>query len=286
MATAPSDFGFPPLRRFSDRGIWDAFYWAPWQERSGVTSLLEAYDAERPAMERAGLARQCVHLHIGAGTARPELESGIRENPGAIRALLEQRSDRLLGVARLNADDVPRSLAAIEKWIAQGPMVGVCFVRGQVTCDHPNYDPLVRRLAELNALIFELNWYNILEGDGPGISTPAKLAQLAARHPDITFVSAHAGGEWEKGIRAVRAHPNILVETSGFDPTAGFIEMAVRELGARRIVFGSHLPGRSMGTEFGKILGAAIGDKDKELILHENLRRLLGPILRQKGWAG
>ncbi len=285
MSSSSQEFGFSALSRFAARGIWDSFYWAPWQERAGP-SLLESYDAERGLMERAGLVRSCIHLHVGAGTARPEFEDRIRGNPAEIRSLLGQRSDRLLGIARLNGDDVPRALDIIEQWIARGPMVGVCFVAGKLSCDHPNYDPLVRRLAELGALIVQLNWYNILQGEGPGVSTPAKLAVLAARHPGVTFISGHAGGEWEKGIRAVRAQPNILVETSGFDPTTGFVDMAVKELGAHRVVFGSHLPGRGLGTEFAKVLGAAISDADKELIFCDNLRHQLGPILRRKGLPG
>ena len=72
------------------------------------------------------------------------------------------------------------------------------------------------------------------------------------------------------------------METSGFDATAGFIEMAVRELGAERVVFGSHLPSRSLGTELGKILGAEISERDKRRILGQNFRDLLAPILASK----
>ena len=81
--------------------------------------------------------------------------------------------------------------------------------------------------------------------------------------------------EWQRGIRAVQNSPNILVETSGFDASAGFIEMAVRELGARRIVFGSHLPSRSLGTELSKVIAANIPETDKRLILGENFRKLI-----------
>jgi predicted TIM-barrel fold metal-dependent hydrolase len=114
----------------------------------------------------------------------------------------------------------------------------------------------------------------------PGASTPAELAEVARRFPGQKFLCAHAGGEWQRGIRAVRGSQNILVETSGFDATAGFIEMAVRELGAERIVFGSHLPSRSLGTELGKIVGADISENAKRLILGENYRALLQPMLK------
>lgn len=151
-----------------------------------------------------------------------------------------------------------------------------------MTCTHPNFNPLVERIAQLHGVIVQHTWFKTGGKQGPGESTPSELAELSARYPDQKFVCAHAGGEWERGIRAVRNSPNILVETSGFDATAGFIEMAVRHLGAERIIFGSHLPSRSLGTELGKIIGADISERDKKLILGENFRNLLRPILKIK----
>ncbi len=55
--------------------------------------------------------------------------------------------------------------------------------------------------------------------------------------------------------------------------------MAVRELGAERIVFGSHLPSRSLGTELSKVTAAEITESDRRLILGENYRKLLKPVL-------
>jgi uncharacterized protein len=67
--------------------------------------------------------------------------------------------------------------------------------------------------------------------------------------------------------------------------TSGFVEMAVRELGAGRIVFGSDVAGRSFASQLAKVTGAAIPESAKRLILRENLRGLLGPILKVKGLA-
>jgi len=55
----------------------------------------------------------------------------------------------------------------------------------------------------------------------------------------------------------------------------------VRELGSERIVFGSHLPSRSLGTELGKVLGADVSQDQRHAILGENYRRLLQPILQK-----
>ena len=159
-------------------------------------------------------------------------------------------------------------------------MRGVYFPGGgpaALTCTHRNFDPLIERIADLNGVIMQHTWFITGGKKSTGMSTPSELAVLAKRFPQQKFICAHSGGEWERGIRAVRDSENILVETSGFDPTAGFIEMAVRELGADRVIFGSHLPSRSLGTELCKVTAAQISEADKRLILGTNFRQLLTP---------
>ena len=59
--------------------------------------------------------------------------------------------------------------------------------------------------------------------------------------------------------------------------------MAVKELGADRVIYGSDIPGRSFGSQLAKVMGARISDNDKELVLAGNLKRILKPILEMKG---
>jgi predicted TIM-barrel fold metal-dependent hydrolase len=273
----PEHFGLPPLQQLQRDEIWDS-YLTPADSDPDGRRLLAGIERTLPALDKGAIQKACVFLHVGLATADGATEARLRSHPGDILRPLQRWPDRLLGLARLNANDIRGSLDAIDRWLGNGPMVGVYFAgghRGSLACNHPNFDPLVRRIALVGGLIMQHTWFKTGGKDSPGGSTPAELAELAERFPEVPFICAHAGGEWEQGIRAVRRFPNILVETSGFDPTAGFIEMAVRELGAERIIFGSHLPSRSLGTELGKIYGAAIDDHQRRLILGENLRRLL-----------
>jgi len=186
---------------------------------------------------------------------------------------------------QLNANKIRDSLDGLNRWLRDGPMRGVYFPgggSGALTCTHRNFNPLVERIGELGGAIMQHTWFKTGGKQSPGESTPSELAELALRFPEQKFICAHTGGEWERGIRAIRDSPNVYAETSGFDATAGFIEMAVRELGAERIIFGSHLPSRSLGTELSKVVGAKISDSDKRLILGENFRELLQPNLRDK----
>src|SRR5262245_48289860 len=108
------------------------------------------------------------------------------------------------------------------------------------------------------------------------------LVELAGRHPGVPLICGHTGGNWERGIRVVRPFEQISIDLAGSDPRSGYAEMAVRELGAGRVMYGSDVGGRSFASQLGKVLGADIPDDARRLILGENLRRMLGPILRAK----
>jgi hypothetical protein len=111
------------------------------------------------------------------------------------------------------------------------------------------------------------------------------VVELARRHPEAQIICGHTGGNWELGIRTIRDTKNVYAGIAGSDPTSGFVEMAVRELGAERVIYGSDVGGRTFASQIAKVRGAEISDADKELILGGNLRRLLQPSLRAKGLA-
>jgi len=265
--------------------IWDS-YFTPAHSHpgsDGSSRLIAEIERALPAIGAGQFEKLCYFPHVGIGTTTDrDYEHLVASTPDLVLKPLQRWPELLLGMIQLNPNQVPASLDALNRWLRDGPMLGVYFPGsgpGSLTCTHRNFDPLVERIADLNGVIMQHTWFKTGGKQGAGESTPAELAVLAARYPEQKFLCAHAGGEWQRGIRAVQDSPNILVETSGFDAAAGFIEMAVRELGPRRIVFGSHLPSRSLGTELGKVLGAGITDNDRRLILGGNYRELLRPIL-------
>ena len=109
------------------------------------------------------------------------------------------------------------------------------------------------------------------------------MVELAKRHPKANIICGHTGGNWELGIRIIRSTKNVYADLAGSDPTAGYTEMAVRELGAERVIYGSDVGGRSFASQVAKVIGAEISDADKKLILGGNMRRLLQPVLQAKG---
>ena len=130
----------------------------------------------------------------------------------AIRAF----PDRAFGFVYLNPKHTQASLDELNRCVRDGPMVGVKLWVAQ-HCNAPELDPLVARAAELKALILQHTWIKIT-GNLPGESTPMELAELAARHPQATFLCGHTGGDWEVGVRAIRPLENIFSDLCGGDP--------------------------------------------------------------------
>jgi|TARA_B110000305_G_scaffold241572_1_gene316272 predicted TIM-barrel fold metal-dependent hydrolase len=274
-------YGLPSRKELKDFRIWDSYFTPSFGHpgADGSSALFADIERSMHAIELGCFERLCYFAHVGLGTTTDAaFETLVKVKPETVSIPLERWPDLLLSMIQLNANDVPASLDALNRWLRDGPMRGVYFAGGgpgALTCTHPNFHPLVERIGELGGVIMQHTWFKTGGKQGPGESTPGELAALAAKFPEQEFLCAHAGGEWEQGIRAVRESPNILIETSGFDATAGFIEMGVRELGAERVVFGSHLPSRSLGTELSKVTAAEIPEEAKKLILGGNYRRLL-----------
>lgn len=210
----------------------------------------------------------------------PEPAEFRRQNDQVLK-VLERWPDRLLGFTYVNASYPDESLAEIQRCIHDGPMVGIKLWVGR-RCNTEDIDPIIRRCGELNALVFQHTYLKIT-GNLPGESTPQDLAEVAARHPQVPLICGHTGADWTLGIRTVREFPNISVGISGSDPAAGFVEMAVRELGAERVIYGSDIGGRSFASQLAKVYGADITDAQRIAILGGNLRRMLKPIMDSKG---
>ncbi len=229
--------------------------------------------------DRMGVERQ-VFFMGWPWSQDPTPEEFRKQNDQVLQAISHWH-DRAFGFAYLNGRYPTESLAELERCVTDGPMVGVKLWIS-FKCSDRKIDPIIARCGELKAAIYQHTWLKV-QGNRPGESTPADLAILARRHPDVPIICGHTGGDWTRGIRAVRAEKNVSIGIGGSEPTAGFVEMAVRELGAERVIYGSDIGGRSYASQLAKVQGADIPEADKKLILGLNLKRMLTPILNLKG---
>lgn len=229
--------------------------------------------------DRVGIERLVVFLSSLA-SRDPSPDEFRRQNDDVLEAISHWHH-RAFSLAYVNPNHLDESLKEIDRVVRDGPMVGIKLWVAR-RCGDEQIDPIIRRAAELKAIIYQHTWIKA-GGNLPGESTPRDLALLAKRHPTVPLICGHTGGNWELGLREIRDLPNVSVETGGSDPTAGMIEAAVRDVGAERVLYGSDVGGRSFATQLGKVVGAAIPDATKRLILGGNLQRMLAPILAAKG---
>jgi uncharacterized protein len=249
---------------------------------------LSGVDGDTPDLRMANLMRfadrmgiERVVIFMGFPWSNDPSPDDFRAQNDQVLQALSHWHDRAFGFAYVNPKHTDASLAEIDRCIRNGPLIGIKLWVA-MHCSDPSIDPLIARCAELKAAVFQHTWHKV-NGNLPGESTAEDMAAIAARHPTTPLICGHTGGDWELGIRATRAHANVSIDLGGSDPTAGMVEMAVRELGPERIIYGSDAGGRSFASQLAKVRSAAIPEDAKSLILGGNLKRMLLPILRNKG---
>jgi predicted TIM-barrel fold metal-dependent hydrolase len=121
----------------------------------------------------------------------------------------------------------------------------------------------------------------LLAGGYPGFSHPSQIGDLARQFPDVTIIATHGGQINISGLlladagRMLRAHPNVLMETSGIY-REDFIEDTVGEIGAERVLFGSNAPYMDQEFESLRIRLAHLNSETKAALGHANARRIFG----------
>ncbi len=145
--------------------------------------------------DRMGIERLCVFM--GMNWSYDPSPDDMRKQNDEVLAALERWHHRAFGFVYLNPNHVEASLAELDRCVRDGPMVGVKLWVAR-HCNAPELDPIVKRAGELKAPVLQHTYLKIT-GNLPGESTPSELAELARRHPDVAFIAAHTGADWEVG---------------------------------------------------------------------------------------
>ena len=229
--------------------------------------------------DRMGVERIC--LYMGFPFLTDPTPKELRQQNDQVLQALAHYHDKAFGFVYASGKYPDESVREIDRCVKNGPMVGVKLWVARRAAEK-DLDAIVARATELKAPILQHTWLKTT-GNLMGESTPQDLVELAKRHPKATLICGHSGGDWQLGLRAIRETTSLYTETGGSDPTSGFVEFAVKELGADRVLYGSDAGGRSFASQLAKVQGADVDDNAKKKILGENLKRLLAPILKDKG---
>jgi uncharacterized protein len=229
--------------------------------------------------DRIGVDRVC--LFMGYPFVYDPTPEQLRQQNDQVLEALAHSHSRAFGFVYLNPNHLDASLQELDRCVRDGPMTGIKLWVAK-RANAVEVDRIIERASALKAVIFQHTWFKV-GGNLPGESTPADVVALARRHPNVSIICGHTGGDWELGVREVREQKNVYLDLAGSDPTAGFVEMAVREAGADRVIYGSDAGGRSFASQMAKVLDAGISDQARRKIFSGNLKRLMTPILEAKG---
>ncbi len=224
------------------------------------------------SMDRAGIDKSLIWL-------KPPYDRNIESENEAIYKAVQRHPERFLGFGWTNPRlGHERALAAVERCLDDYDFHGVKFNGAQddYLIDQEEVLLLVSEIAKRGKLVaFHVG------ADFPENTHPTRLANVAARFPDITFLMVHMGGAAfpaldRAAIEVASKVKNIHIIGSAIHERA--ILNAVNTLGSERLSFGSDMPFFLNHARLA-LYRAILRDHSPEAVsavLGGNLHRLLG----------
>jgi predicted TIM-barrel fold metal-dependent hydrolase len=180
---------------------------------------------------------------------------------------------RVLGYCFVNPGYRREALDEVRRYVEDEGFIGIKLYN-DYRCDEPVLWPLVELAIELRVPILQhgghVSW---LSSPQPRISDGSHMAQLARRYPEAMIICAHiaGGGDWEWTVKSLRNSVSVHLDLSGSVIDEGTVEMAVKVLGAERLLFATDL---SMTASVGRIRSSDITESERRQILGDNMRRI------------
>ena len=223
------------------------------------------------AADKLGIDQLCCSI---LPPQRPAAPDSFRECNRWTYEAIRRFTGRILGYCFVNPGYTREALAEIRRCLALDGFIGIKLYN-DYRADEPVLFPIAELALEFGVPILQhaghTSW---LPQPQPRISDAGHLAELSRRYPEAILICAHigGGGDWEWTVKALRHAPGVYLDTSGSVTDEGVLEMAVRCLGADRLLFATDL---SMTASVGRIRGADIPDGGRARILGANMQRIL-----------
>lgn len=231
-------------------------------------------DADRlliAAADKLGIQQLCCSTlpperpmsHEGCVASNVWTHEGMRRFPG-----------RVLGYCAVNPGYGKAALDEARRCVEDRGFIGIKLYN-DYRADEPVVFPMVELAIQLKVPILQHAGHTMwLSSPQPRISDGSHISTLAARYPEALLICAHicGGGDWEWTIKSLRAARTVYLDTSGSVIDDGVVDMAVRELGAERLLFACDL---SMTASVARIRAASLSEAQRSAILGGNMTRIL-----------
>ncbi len=212
---------------------------------------------------RIGVAITCVSSWVGVWNDHERGNEVVRE-------AMQDFPQHIVGYATLDPNYVNDWKAELHRCYKNYGMKGMkpYYPRNKVPYNDPRYRPWFKygNKHRLFALMHLSD--NFVK----------EMEELAAEYPEIAFLLAHSGMSYEtarKHVALAKKFKNIFLEITYTAVTNGIIEYMVREVGSKRVIYGSDTAMRDPIPQFGWLAYANISEADKRRILGKNMRKII-----------
>lgn len=223
------------------------------------------------AADKLGINQLCVSIPVTRGM--PTMEE-VRECNDDVLAAMRRYPGRILGYCYI-CPGYKESIDEIDRCLEQG-MIGIKLYNQYKIWDPAVHSVIEKAIEEMVPILEHAGYPTTKERweEQPNMSHAGDFVRAAKLYPYAILIEAHigGGGDWEWAIKQLRDVPNVYLDTSGSVIDEGMVEMAARELGVDRLLFGTDM---TMEGGVGKVLGAGLTNTEKEKIFWKNMKRIL-----------
>lgn len=216
--------------------------------------------------KRAGIARHVVH---SVATTAHQVRS-INE---FIKREVEAHPE-FIGFITLHQDLTEEEIISEVEWAVANNMHGVKlhpdFQRFNI--DDEAVEKFYRAVGKKLPILFHIG------DDRYDYSKPIRLVRMAKKYPEVTFIAAHFGGYrcWDDA-ELYQGLDNIYFDTCSSLPfiTPEHAKRIIDMYGAERFFFATDFPMWDTVGELERFYAIPLSDKEREMILGANIKRLL-----------
>jgi hypothetical protein len=233
------------------------------------------YESDRRVIEAAdklGVDEICCSI---LPPERPTTLEGFRQCNQWLVEAMRRFPKRILGYVFVNPGYQKEALEEVRRYVDDHGFIGVKLYN-DYRIDEPVLAPLLELAARMRVPILQHAGHpSYLPSAQPRISDGGHIAEAARKFPETMLICAHicGGGDWEWTAKALRNSPStVYLDTSGSVIDEGTVELAVRMMGADRILFACDM---SWTAGIGHIRGAELSGEDRRKILGANMQRIL-----------
>jgi len=217
---------------------------------------------------RSGIDKSCV-MHSGSyGTFYHDADAQM-EIAECLVNIIKMYPDKFYALLTLNGLLPSETLIdSLKRYVVNGPLTGVKLTT-QMNARDNRLEGVCRFMEEHDIPVLWHCWYKTtckyqFESD------PQDIAFFAKKYPKIRILMAHLTGCGRRGVQDIKNCSNVSIDTSGSQPFDGYLEYALKELGADRVLYGSDYPCRDIPAQLGRIQSVDLSPEAREKVLCSN----------------